>query len=300
MPTTVNKLSFVQCSYEYLDQPANAEPVQEKPQAQEAEADSPKNKWKMSAVKIKGGLFSGLACFLALRSAPTLGSEVGSTSEATQILHERVKKIERVLNAVALCVFGGVLMGLGYYMSSKHALQVQQQRVDELADAAKTQFACHPLQNEVVQKIKDILPNVLSTNNIAYQPSPTVVDKQGAIDEKLTERYDAINDAFQSFFDRKELFKDLRIGILGGEKSIGLGKWRKTILQKADEYVKTIDPKENRDAVSNYIRQVVYDGNFNKNLTEYINKWKNETATANCIFPSEKALHFFEKLASTK
>jgi hypothetical protein len=138
--------------------------------------------------------------------------------------------------------------------------------VSQLLAEAERQFAFHPLKKDILAQIRAVLPQVVERNGFAYGRA-----REYDTDEEM-EKQHAIEDALESFFCRKDLFKNLKISKYGGS-ILGQVKMKNQILEKAEEFIKSIASQKNQKDVLNYIRQVVYDRNFLSNPVAFINKW---------------------------
>lgn len=159
----------------------------------------------------------------------------------------------------------------------------------QLFAEAKRQFSFHPFNEEILDRLNEVLPDVVESNQFNYGRAVMYST------EEQTQKEHAIEDALESFFDRKDLFINLKMNKHGGSV-LSRERMKYEILEHAEKTLKSKSPETQKD-ILNYIRQVAYDRNFLKDPTTFINKWiQDRGGTEILLFPEDPALAFFKKI----
>jgi hypothetical protein len=147
---------------------------------------------------------------------------------------------------------------------------------------AEEQFSLHPLKDEILLRLNDILVQTMEKNSFSCG------------NEKIAPKESAIEDALESFFDRKDLFPDLDIVKEGGVY-LGTEQMKRMIMKEAEIFTKEKVKPEEQKNVLNYIRSVTYNRNFLNGTVGFFHEWA-ETIDSSNESSERAAFAFFDYL----
>jgi hypothetical protein len=164
--------------------------------------------------------------------------------------------------------------------------------IPRLYAEAKEQFALHPLNEDILVRLHKILPETLKENSFRYGKS--IIYNT----EKEARKEQAIEDALESFFDRKDLFPNLK---LVKENGLNLHQAKTDLIIKlAEDYVKkSVEPKFQKD-VLNYIRLVAYNKDYLRQPDTFLKAWiRHREGMIIVPYAESMALNFFKAQLKT-
>ena len=161
----------------------------------------------------------------------------------------------------------------------------------QLLAEAKEHFKFNPLKDEILENLKIVLPHAIENKSYSFG-GMIMYDT-----EEETQKAELIEDALESFFVRKDLFKDFSLIKYGGS-ILGRERMKLQIMNEAEKYVGTGDLSEsNQKDILNYIRQITYSRKFLNDPVAYVNQWIKDRETSDGhLFPSDDALNFFKMI----